>query len=347
MTYWSGFIVFSIIIIIAIIKCNLCSKVNSWYVWHMKTTFHYWPTRASVSHSAQSVHVPSSAQEQVISSCSGMLAEAWLVSLNRMITCTLNESMPLRSFKQYGPDLNVPCMLMRNTGGGIRSTQVMEKDSLHTLTHLFCFCQLKKRNSDKKLRRLVWLHCVTSALPTLYWTGLPVKDGAVAAPLPLRAASKSWSWITGKKTLWLNHIQSCFVLCHPHESSLCLLLRHSRAHSWAPRQFSGPNPRRCLQIYTGMCADILSSRVNTPRDFYLFAHVRRPDSTQQKTVGLTSAHFWPLVALTPAVGGRSAELCDLFSAAPFLMSSPFCTVCRERFLQQQHSYKGLRLWRRW
>lgn len=53
--------------------------------------------------------------------------------------------------------------------------------------------------------------------------------------------------------------------------------------------------------------------------------------------------LWPLVALTRAFAGRSVELCDLITAAPFFMSSLFCTVCFKRFLHQRYSDRGLLL----
>lgn len=62
---------------------------------------------------------------------------------------------------------------------------------------------------------------------------------------------------------------------------------------------------------------------------------------QQKVVNLTLSPLWPSAALTRAFGGRSVELCDLITAAPFFMSSLFGTVCLKRFLHQRHSYKGL------
>lgn len=171
-----------------------------------------------------------------------------------------------------------------------------------------------------------------------------VKIGAVTAPRRCVPWAGVWAESLGT-TLWLNHIQFCWVPCHPHESSFSLLLRHSRVRLWARCQLNGLNPRpwTWLHIYTGMCADSLSYRVNTPHDFYVFAHIWQTGGIQQKVVNLTSVHFGLWSLWRKGFGGRSVELCDLITAAPFFMSSLFCTVCFKRFLHQRYSYKGLLL----
>lgn len=95
--------------------------------------------------------------------------------------------------------------------------------------------------------------------------------------------SRSWSWITGT-ILWLNHIQFCWAPCNHHESSFCLFMRHSSVSLWARCQLGAlnPCPRPWLHIYSGMHADNLSCRVNTPPDFCLFAHIWKTDGMEKK-----------------------------------------------------------------
>lgn len=152
-----------------------------------------------------------------------------------------------------------------------------------------------------------------------------VQNGAVAAPCHCVPWARVWAESLGT-TLWLNHIQFCWVPCHPHESSFCLLLRHSCVRLRARCQLSCPNPRpwTWLHIYTGMCADSLSSHVNTPHDSYVFAHIWRTDGIQQKVVNLTSVLFGPWSLLTRAFWWRERRAlrfnhrCPVFHVLPVL-----------------------------
>lgn len=64
---------------------------------------------------------------------------------------------------------------------------------------------------------------------------------AAAQGYALPTASRSLSWITGT-ILWLNHIWFFWVLCHHHESSFCLFMRHSSVSLWACCQLRALNP---------------------------------------------------------------------------------------------------------
>lgn len=135
-----------------------------------------------------------------------------------------------------------------------------------------------------------------SALPLFYCLTLSFAGFRKMGKVSCVAAAQGCAWLLlahceqkFELNHWNNfvvesHLVLCWVACHHPESSFCLFMRHCSVSLWACCQLRALNP--CpwpwLHIYSGMHADNVSYRVNTPPDFCLFAHIWKTDGMEKK-----------------------------------------------------------------